>query len=240
MKDYIQGDLFPDFEPTHPKSVDNNSTHSDENKRERQLLNLHLHNGFPTEGIEGLPLLSPYNGPLPNDLISFSDRNKMLYSYGIHCYLYDYKFEQTWSNPSTVVPCLQKYKCVIGPDFSIFVDQPRAINVWNVYRNRWVTSYWQNQSVRAIPSASWGRIDSFDYCFDGLPCNSIIAVGHTAIGKDRSYRRLYRLGIETLIQRKNPTKLLVYEAPLDFTPKVEVVYYEGKIQKLRNNGKKNH
>lgn len=232
MKDYIQGVLFPNFDPEHPKSGEIYSTHKGD-LRKRQLLNLNWHNGFPTEGKEDLPLLSPYNGPLPNDFISFSDRKKKLYSYGLHCYLYDYNFELTWSNPSIIIPCLKNYRCVIGPDFSIFVDQPRAVNVWNVYRNRWVTSYWQSQSIQAIPSASWGNVDSFDYCFDGLPENSIIAIGHTAIGKDSSYRQLYRLGIETLIQRKCPTKLLVYGAPLDFTPEIETVYYEGKIQKLR-------
>ena len=41
------------------------------------------------------------------------------------------------------------------------------------------------------------------------------------------------MGVEALIERKNPTKLLVYGVPLDFSPNVEVVYYEGNIQKLR-------
>lgn len=88
-------------------------------------------------------------------------------------------------------------------------------------------------SIQAVPSASWGNVDSFEYCFDGLPENSIIAIGHTAIGKDCSYKKLYRMGVEALIERKRPTKLLVYGAPLGFNPSVEVIYYEGNIQKLR-------
>jgi len=41
------------------------------------------------------------------------------------------------------------------------------------------------------------------------------------------------LGIETLIERKHPDKLIVYGEPLGFYPETEVVYVEGKIQQLR-------
>lgn len=231
MKDLFQGVLFPDFDPESPKTDDAKVSRSE--TRKLQVLNLHLHNGFPTEGKDGMPLLSPYNDNLPECFIPFSDRNKGLWSCGIHCYLYDYKFEILWNKPSIVVPCLQKYNCVIAPDFSVFVDQPRIINTWNIYRNRWLTSYMQSQSIHIVPSASWGNVDSFEYCFDGLPENSIIAIGHTTTGKDKSYKKLYRMGVEALVERKKPTKLLVYGAPLDFSPNADVVYYEGYIQRLR-------
>lgn len=231
MLNFNQGVLFPDFDLDYTKSCKLKDSQSE--NRKLQVLNLHLHSGFPTEGKEGMPLLSPYNNNLPEVLIPFSDRNKKLWSCGLHCYLYDYKFEVLWNKPSIVIPRLQNYKCVIAPDFSVFVDQPKAVNVWNIYRNRWVTSYMQSLSIHAVPSASWGNVDSFEFCFDGLPRNSIIAIGHTAIGKDRSYKKLYRMGVEALIERKRPTKLLVYGAPLDFNPDVEVIYYKGNIQKLR-------
>ena len=85
MLDYIQGVLFPDFAPEYPKSGDLIDSHSE--KRKLQMLNLHLHNGFPTEGKDGMPLLSPYNDKLPDTLIPFSDRKKGLWDCGIHCYL---------------------------------------------------------------------------------------------------------------------------------------------------------
>lgn len=230
---YEQGVLFRDFYSTERKSYAFASTVL----RKRKILNLHWHSEFQTEGKEGMPKLRAFNEPLPNGFIPFSDRRKMLLPYGIHCYLYDYKIESLWNSPPAAINCLKQYKCVIAPDFSVFVDMPRAVNVWNIYRNRWVTSYWQKVGIRAVPSASWGNVDSFEYCFDGLPENSVIAIGHTAIGKDLSCRKLYRLGVETLIERKHPEKLIVYGASLDFCPETEVVYIEGKIQQLRNNEK---
>ena len=231
-KDTFQGVLFPEFDSENPKQWKQTISSADADKRNK-ILNLHLHNTFPTEGIEDMPLLSPYNGKLPDDLISYADRNKKLFHLGIHCFLYDYKIDSTWHSPSLVISCLREYNCVIAPDFTLFIDMPRAINVWNVYRNRWVSSFWQKEKINLVPSASWGNVNSFDYCFDGLPDNSIIAIGHTAIGKDKDARKLYRLGVETLIERKHPSKLIVYGAPLDFMPEVEVIYYEGIIQKLR-------
>lgn len=232
IKDIYQGVLFHEFDSQISKQWEQTTLSADTDMRNK-ILNLHWHSNFPTEGKEDMPLLRPYNGELPKDLISFADRNKKLFHLGVHCYLYDYKIEPTWHSPSLVIPCLRQYSCVLAPDFSLFVDMPRAINVWNVYRNRWVSSFWQRENIKLIPSASWGNADSFDYCFDGLPENSTIAIGHSAIGKDRDENRLYRLGVETLIERKHPTRLVVYGLPLDFIPEVEVVYYESKIQRLR-------
>ena len=225
----IQGVLFQDFYSDKKKSDRSSSL----DLRNTKILNLHWHSGFQTDGREELPQVSAFNAALPDSFISFSDRRKMLFSCGVHCYLYDYKIESVWNTPSSAISCLRKYQCVIAPDFSVFVDMPRALNVWNIYRNRWVASYWQSEGINVIPSASWGNVDSFEYCFDGLPENSVISVGHVAVGRDSSYRKLYRLGIETLIERKHPDKLIVYGEPLGFYPETEVVYVEGKIQQLR-------
>lgn len=225
---YIQGELFPDF-----ISINLKSDSKTDVQRKRKIHNLHLYNEFPTEGKEDMPLLAPYNGPLPEDFISFSDRGKKIYGCGIHCYLYDYRIEPAWSMAKSVVSCLKHYRCCIAPDFSVFVDQSRAMNVWNIYRNRWLASFWQSENIAVIPSASWGNADSFEYCFDGLPENSIIAIGHIVVGKDKSYKKLYRYGVETLIDRKHPKKLVVYGSPLDFYAGVEVVYYQDMIHKLR-------
>lgn len=231
-KDILQGILFPDLEQdsTTPSAASHVKIGD---LMKSRILNLHLHSGFPTEGKEDMPLVEAYNGPLPESFISFADRSKKLFSSGVHCFLYDYKIEPTWHIPSLSVNCLRQYACVIAPDYSLFVDLPRAINVWNVYRNRWVTSYWQSQHIKVIPSASWGNADSFEYCFDGLPENSTIAIGHVAIGKDKDSKLLYRMGVESLIESKHPSRLVVYGAPLDFSPDVEVVHYDGFIQKLR-------
>lgn len=230
---FKQGVLFDIIEQVERTSC-NQRPCKDLLERKKHLLNLQWHNDFQTTGVEGFPMLKPFADDLPSIFISFSERNKRLYDCGVHCFLYDYMIEQTWNAPSRVVQSLKQYRCVVAPDFSIFTDMPRALNVWNIYRNRWISSYWQSQGINVVPSASWGSVDSFEYCFDGLPENSVIAIGHSTIGKEKPFKRLYRMGVETLIDKKHPTKLFVYGSPLDFDVQTEVVYQEGFIiRKLR-------
>lgn len=233
MKDYNQGELFPDFDSNIAQNWTTLTTNVSEVKRKNKILNLHLHYEYPTEGVEDMPLLKAYNGPIPLAFCPITERKTSPKSFGLHFFLYDYAIESTWSTPLRYLPELCIRPCVLSPIFTTFVDRPRAINVWNVYRNRWVTSFWQGNGVNAIPSASWGNVDSFKYCFDGLPERSVIAVDHICVGKDRAYRILYRKGIEELIERKHPTKLLIYGEPLDFNPSVDVIYIESHIHKLR-------
>jgi len=206
----------------------------DNRDRKKMIHNLNLYHDFKTEGFWGIPVADAYYGDLPGDFISYSDRNKHLYPYGIQCFTYDYKIEPTWSRPLSSLNCLKNYKCVVAPDFSLFVDLPHCINIWNVYRKMWVTSFWQSRGVKVIPSASWGNVDSFQYCFCGLPEGGTIAIGHIVVGRDKAYKRLYRMGVEKLIDFKHPDKLLVYGSKLDFCPDVETVYYNDHIYKMRN------
>ena len=230
---FQQGVLFDIIEPVEKKSRGQQLC-KELLEKKKHTLNLQWHNDFQTTGVEGFPMLEPFVDELPTFFIPFSERNKKLYNCGVHCFLYDYMIDRTWNAPPRVVPSLKQYRCVVAPDFSIFTDMPRAVNVWNIYRNRWVSSYWQSQGIKVIPSASWGSVDSFEYCFDGLPENSVIAIGHSTAGKDKSFKRLYRMGVETLIEKKRPTKLMVYGSPLDFNVNTDIVYQEGfVVKKLR-------
>lgn len=203
--------------------------------RRVQVSNLQLYNSFPVEGREELPKVKAYNGPLPLQYVNYSQRKMYEYSKtGIHYFVRDYDIESTWTKPVLTLKQLQKYSCTIGPDFSLFVDQCKSFNLMQLYKNRWVTSYWQENGINAVPSASWGGANSFDYCFDGLPENSIIAIGHSAVGKTTEEKRLFRYAIKELVRQKHPAKLLVYGFPLDFDPIIDVEYIECFIQKIRN------
>ena len=62
---------------------------------------------------------------IPNDLIGFnyaksSDKKNI----GIHFYLDDYQFERLWNNPQEYIEILKQYKCILSPDFSLYLDMP--------------------------------------------------------------------------------------------------------------------
>ena len=235
MNKHVDGLLFPILESEINEVSERYRAEYEQSKLRVNNLHLLAFPSFAVEGKEEMPVVPAYTDPVPTDFIAYTQRRSKLgnTAIGIHCYEYDNRIISTWTNPLKPIESLKKYPCVIAPDFSLLVDQPRAINVTNVYRNRWVSCFWTSKGIKVIPSASWGSVDSFDYCFDGLPENSVISIGHVVEGKEKTYNQLYRLGVEELVRRKQPTKLVVYGAPLSFDPGVEVVQVNGVIQKLR-------
>lgn len=235
-----EGDLFPDFfaEPTMNDGAESGKLYelnvSAPIPEKSRVGNLHLCNSFTVDGNEELPLVSPYNGELPRELVAYGHHRKYYgANAGLHFYEADCVFDTVWSKPVATMNEVRKFRYVIAPDNTLFVDQAKSFNILQLYKNRWVTCYWQQNGVNVIPSASWGNADSLKYCFDGLPENSIIAIGHSAVGRTYSEKLLYRMAVKELVERKNPTKLVVYGFHLDFDPEVEVVYYDCLIQKLR-------
>lgn len=201
--------------------------------RRRKLLNMHLCESVRCSGAYGLPVLDAYEGAVPQRFIGF---NRALtsqdYDAGVHFFIDDYQFERVWNTPEKYVHLLRRFRCVIAPDFSLYVDLPPAVNFWNIYRNRLLAAWWQSQGLRVIPSASWGNAVSFRFCFEGLPHGSLIAVGHTAIGRTQAGKNASVLGMSECLRVLQPSKVLVYGKPFDLNFN-NFVYLEDNIQRLR-------
>ena len=86
-----------------------------------------------------------------------------------HFYLDDYQFERVWNDPDRYVPILKRFKAVLAPDFSLYTDFPRAVQIFNHYRKMWCAAYWQERGINVIPTICWSTPDSFEWCFDGIP-----------------------------------------------------------------------
>lgn len=56
----------------------------------------------------------------------------------VHFFLDDYQFTRVWTDPDRYVSILQRFKYVLTPDFSLYMDFPKALQIYNHYRNR----YW--------------------------------------------------------------------------------------------------
>lgn len=87
---------------------------------------------------------------------------------GVHFFIDDYQFERVWRSPQLYVEMLRKYSFVCAPDFSLFIDMPLAVKIWNVYRSRLITSYWQQKGLNIVPVLQWADPCTFDFCFFGI------------------------------------------------------------------------
>ena len=95
---------------------------------------------------------------------------------GIHFYVDDYKFERIWKKPEEYLDVLRQYECVLSPDFSLYLDMPMPMKIWNTYRSRQIGQFWQKQGIKVIPTLSWAEKETFEFCFKGIPKNSIVSV----------------------------------------------------------------
>ena len=129
---------------------------------------------------------------------------------GIHFYIDDYKMEGLYYNPERSIHRIAQYKFVITPDYSIYRDMPKAVQLFNVFRSRWCGAFWQSKGMTVIPNVSWGDSTTFEFCFDGIEEGSIVAVG--TIGCKRSKLAFMR-GYNEMLKRIKPSAIICYGSP---------------------------
>lgn len=94
----------------------------------------------------------------------------------VHFFLYAYKFERVWKHPDQDVEKLKRYRAILSPDFSMYLEMAPVLQLCNVFRNRWCGAYFSNKGIRVVPTVSWGDEGTFNFCFDGIPRGSTVAV----------------------------------------------------------------
>ena len=137
------------------------------------------------------------------------DENKQR---GIHFYIDDYKMEGLYYTPERSIHRIAQYKFVITPDYSLYRDMPKAVQLFNVFRSRWCGAFWQSKGITVIPNVSWGDSTTFEFCFDGIEEGSIVAVG--TIGCKRSKLAFMR-GYNEMLKRIKPSTIICYGSPFE-------------------------
>ena len=137
---------------------------------------------------------------------------------GVHFFEPDFKFECVWNFPDRYADVLSAYDCIITPDFSYYVDFPKALRVYNKYRMHWITAYWQERGLTVIPLIRYGLEEDWDWCFDGYPMNSIVAISTVSSGKSSEMIKAGLDGYNEMLERLQPKEILVYTNSFDYLP----------------------
>lgn len=159
--------------------------------------------------------------PLQGFNFALSDKKRSLKA--CHFFLHDYQFERVWKYPDRYVEVLKQYKFVLSPQFSTYDDMPKATKIFNAYRNRWCTRYWQEYGITVIPSIIWGDDENFDWCMDGLPKHSTIAISTMIDGRWGGYKSFYKY-YEKTIDYLEPELILLYGKDLSANLKGNIVF----------------
>lgn len=183
---------------------------------------LFLRNQFDGIGEFGIPEIPKCNfsdDELENLLLIGFDKIKSdenNFDRMVHFFLYDYKFESIWNKPNTYVEKLKNYKAVLSPDFSMYIEMNRTLKLYNTFRNRWCGAYLASKGIKVISTVNWGNEDTFDFCFDGIPKGSIVAVSTYMVREHNNHsdqKEFFMKGYNEMLRRIEPSKIICYSEP---------------------------
>lgn len=166
---------------------------------------------FEKYGQYDIPILKPciYDHC---DFIGFnyakSEKNKS--EKGLHFFVDDYQFERLWRSPYIHTNLIGQFRFVLTPDFSIYNDYPKALQIFNHYRKHWLGALWQSVGYKVIPTISWSDEDSFKWCFDGEPVGGTVAISSVGTQNDKKSKNDFICGYNEMIERLKPETIIFY------------------------------
>lgn len=177
---------------------------------------LFMRNSFEGQGRWNIPLVRRQKiDTTAISMIACSDTrskdNDVNRKNGVHFFVDDYRFEGIYMHPERTLAKYSQYAFLLTPDFSTYADMDLWRQLESVAKNRWVGAYWQSKGLTVIPTISWSTPRSFDFCFDGVERNAIVAV--STLGCKRSKLQFMR-GYNVMLDKLNPETIICFGDPL--------------------------
>ena len=135
-------------------------------------------------------------------------RNRAMF--GVHFFIDDYLFERAWNDPARYALLLKDFQAVMTPDFSLFTDYPKSVQIYNHYRKHLLGAYWQRMGMTVVPSICWSDHDSYEWCFDGEPQGGTVAVSSVGTQKNPQARDFFLDGYKEMLSRLQPSKIIFF------------------------------
>lgn len=217
------GDLDLGFDFSEPVGValldaeeEDDGYYGDERERTYEKVNLAEFDPYRAEGKWDIPILTATRH-IPKDLISFNYvLNTDAFDKGVHFYIDDYQFERVWANPHQYIDRLRQFDCCLTPDFSMYLDMPLAMQLWNVYRSRLIGQIMQDNGIIVIPTLQWSDKRSYEFCFDGIEPGGVVSVSTIGVKKNPNQKRVWYDGMDEAMARINPRHVVVYGGDIGY------------------------
>lgn len=204
----------------------------EENERERtaNAYNLDGYDPIRTAGFYQMPIIKAIKD-YPSSLLGFNYvlSSKPKAGQGVHFYLDDYQFERIWTEPSRYLDKLSEFDFVLTPDFSLYLDMPMAMKIWNVYRSRLIGQMLQDIGAKVIPTLSWAEADTFSFAFDGIEPGGVVSVSTIGVKRNEEANKIWQAGMNEALKRLKPSCVIVYGGDIGFTFPCKAIYYNNNV-----------
>ena len=130
----------------------------------------------------------------------------------------DYRFECYWNNKTKYLEKLidEEWEGVCSPDFSIHMDDPFVLQLYSIYRSRWLARFWQEAGIKIIPTIQGMSFDdsSNDWVLQTLPERvPVAAIQCRTVVRDISSKKFWGIihrWIKNIVSIAKPKVLLIY------------------------------
>ena len=200
-----------------------------------------ISNGLIKTGIHNMPVIRP-NLIIPDvvettpfDRISAKNSNKNSL---VMFYINDNRFANRLTHPWSYTNELLKYKGVIAPDLSQYIDMDYSERMSNNYWNKVFAAYWQNLGVNIYPNVTWSLPDSYEYSREGYPCKSVIAINSMGIAKSNFSISQWLDGYWYMISVLEPICILRYGPKVYGENESVSIYLDNRQIRIFEDGRK--
>lgn len=191
--------------------------HYDGGKYQTRILEQNIHNlvygMFDGVGEYDIPKMYPIHiddlEDIPLQGFNYALKEQHPENIGVHFFLHDYQFERVWRYPDRYTDCLSKFAFVLSPDFSPYANIPKALKIFNIYRKMWCGRYWQEHGMKVIPTVTWGNDEDLEWCLDGIPKHSTIAISTMGEGRWANFSAL-KDNWDYILWKLKPETILLY------------------------------
>lgn len=207
-------------------------------QEKRLKKHLIVRNGFKTAGKYGMPVIKKQNIDLdkislwnyvktkPNDS---ENKDKT-----IHFFTYDWNFENVYEKPNLALEKLDQYYALLTPEFSMYWDMPKALQINSTFKNRWCGAYWQKMGKLVIPTICCAGEDSYDFCFDGIEEGSIVAI---STYRREKYKKEILKSYNKMLEVIKPSAVICYGTPFsEMKGKIKVIDPYNKEELIKKIG----
>ena len=133
----------------------------------------------------------------------------------VHFYIDDSKFDgkktSFWLYPDKVLEITSHFDGIIVPDTSTYADFPDPLKRWNYFRMNGFGFWAGLKGYKVISNVRWNTPDTWKYCFDGNPRNSMLCLG--TVASNLKYKVTYNqfaAGLMKMYEVLTPHTLIVY------------------------------
>ncbi len=155
---------------------------------------------------------------IPSGMVPFSLRDHSTDFKDFVCfYEHDVNFREILTNTENYVEDLKRFPGVISPDCSLYIDAPLCVQIADIYLNRAIGYYLQEQGIYVVPNIRWGDERTYTtelfnekIAFQGVDKHSIVSVGTYGQIRSAESKRFFREGLIEMLKELEPEVVLIY------------------------------